>query len=183
MKRKWPLRFNIAKKISSPTHAGRPEKREARKEATEPSFSCNFFMHRRKRGQVLMPAFLKAHSCHVPSACTACSQYSCCKLSAVRGEEEAIWVEDKATVFRKRVSLDQTVLYHSRRWAFPCVITKTSRFTWKAFWFWFPSGISFAVSSLNAYNTRIYWQYCEGQGTNITIHILHFTILIDMEII
>lgn len=145
MKRKWPLRFNIAKNISSPTHAGRPEKREARKGATEPSSSCNFFMHRRKRGQVLMPAFLKAHSCHVPSACTACSQYSCCKLSAVRGEEEAIWVEDKATVFRKRVSLDQTVLHHSRRWAFPCVITRQADLPGR------PFGFDFLVASALLY--------------------------------
>lgn len=55
---------------------------------------------------------------------------------------------------------------------------QTSRFTWKAFWFWIPTGISFAVSSLNAYNTMLYWQYWEGQGVHITIHILCFTLFL-----
>lgn len=55
---------------------------------------------------------------------------------------------------------------------------QTSRFTWKAFWFWFPTGISFAVSSLNAYNTMLYWQYWEGHGVRITIHILCFTLFL-----
>lgn len=55
---------------------------------------------------------------------------------------------------------------------------QTSRFTWKAFWFWFPTGISFAVSSLNAYNTMLYWQYWEGQGVHMTIHILCFVLFL-----
>lgn len=97
--------FTTQQKSSSPIHAGRCEKEEAREGATELFFSCNFFMHKRKRGQVLMPAFLKTHSCHVPSACPACSQYSGCKLSTLRGEEETICVEDKAAIFRKKVSV------------------------------------------------------------------------------
>lgn len=137
-KRQWgesDLYICYIAKTYSPSHAGRREKREAREGATEPFSFCNFFMHERKRGQVLMPAFLGSHTSQVPSAHTACSQYSCCKLSAVGGEEETIWVEGKTAVFRKQVSLDQTVLYHSRKWAFPCVITRQADLPGRPFGF------------------------------------------------
>lgn len=81
-----------------------------------------------------MPAFLKSRSSHVPSAHTACSQYCCCKLSTI-GEEETSWVEDKTAIFRKQVSLDQTVLHHSRKWAFPCVITRQADLPGRPFGF------------------------------------------------
>lgn len=123
-------------KTYSPSHAGRHDKREAREGATTEPFSfCIFIMHKRKRGQVLMPAFLKSHFSHVPSAHTACTQYSCGTLSTIVGEEEVIWVEYKAAVFSKQVSLYQTVLYHSRKWAFPCVITRQADLPGRSFGF------------------------------------------------
>lgn len=133
MQRKRPLYLLQSKNLLS--FPCRQAWKEAKEGAREPFCFCNFFMHERKRGQLLMPAFLKSRSSHIPSAHTACSQYCCCKLSTVGGEEETSWVEDKTAVLRKQVSWDQTVLHHSRKWAFPCVITRQADLPGRPFGF------------------------------------------------